>query len=209
MKAAALKQLVRQRLTRSWKKPDVLLTEQNWYTHGASACEAVSDAILIEHKGVSSRIVKAVTGKLGIAGATAGMFSVASLFGTASTGIAIGSLSGAAFHSAAVAFLGGGVAAGAAIVGRVGIAAALGAVFGVQKYFLGCRRKKHSLDEQECRVVDACLGLAISFREQEKLKHALVPMSAYALQNDGFTPPKRRNFEMSGEIRRLAFFCTL
>lgn len=200
MDAAALKQFVRQRLSNPWKKPEPL-TEENWYSQAASACEAVSDAILIENKGSSARLVKTVTGKLGVAGATAGMFSIASLFGAASTGTAIGSLSGAAFHSAALAWLGGSVAVGATIVGGIGVATAIGAVFGVQKYFVGRKRKKDSLDEQERRIVDACIGLAISFREQEKLQQTLVPICARALHNDALAPLKA---ELAGCVAKSA-----
>jgi len=53
--------------------------------------------------GLSSRISRGAAFKLGAAGASVGIFSVASLLGTASTGTAIGTLSGAAFTGASLA----------------------------------------------------------------------------------------------------------
>ncbi len=61
-----------------------------------------------EDKGVTRRATKAFAGKVGATGASAGIFSMASMFGTAGTGTAIGTLSGATFTSSSLAWFSGG-----------------------------------------------------------------------------------------------------
>ena len=70
-------------------------TRENFYEKSATTLEDLVDALLIEKSGTSARVVRALSAKLGAAGATVGIFSIASLLGTASTGTAISSLSGA------------------------------------------------------------------------------------------------------------------
>jgi hypothetical protein len=161
-------------------------TQENFYEKGATALEDLVDALLIEKRGTSTRIVRAVSVKLAAAGTTAGLFSIASILGTASTGTAISSLSGAAFNSAALAWIGGSVVSGGWIV--LGAAAAGGAVayFGSRKLiskWTGERRKKKSLDPQEMRFVETCLMLATAFRERVGQNAVLEPITAEALLN--------------------------
>ncbi|MBU2994116.1 hypothetical protein Q4555_07935 [Octadecabacter sp. 1_MG-2023] len=160
-------------------------TSENFYEKGAMALEDLVDALLIEKQGTSARIVRALSVKLAAAGTTAGLFSIASILGTASTGTVISSLSGAAFNSAALAWIGGSVATGGWIV--LGAATAGGAVayFGSRKIinkWTGKRRKKKSLDEQEMRFVETCLMLATAFRERAGQNSVLDPITAHTLQ---------------------------
>lgn len=160
-------------------------TQENFYEKGAMALEDLVDALLIEKRGTSARIVRALSVKLAAAGTTAGLFSIASILGTASTGTAISSLSGAAFNSAALAWIGGSVATGGWVV--LGAAAAGGAVayFGTRKVinkWTGKRRKKKSLDPQEMRFVETCLMLAAAFRERANQNATLDPITAETLQ---------------------------
>lgn len=168
------------------------VTDNNWYGRAAESCEQVSDAILREKSGISGRIVKGIAGKLGFVGTTAGMFSVASLLGTASTGTAIGSLSGIAFKSAALAWIGGSVAIGSIILGVAATAGGIGALAGAgwvsKRYLWGKKRQKSELDVQEQRVLDTCLALAVAFREQEKLGRRIDPVSASAIYGDALKP---------------------
>lgn len=167
------------------------VSEENWYGRSAQACEGVSDALLREDKGVSKRIVKGISGKLGFAGAGAGIFSIASLLGSASTGTAIGSLSGAAFTSAALAWVGGSVFIGSVIIGVASITGGLGAVLGVgwaHRKFAGEKREKAELEEQEQRILDVCLSLAATFREQEKEGRNIDVISARSIYGDALKP---------------------
>lgn len=168
------------------------ISEENWYRNSAQACESVSDALMREEKGVSSRIVKGVISKLGFAGTGAGIFSVASLLGTAGTGTAIGSLSGAAFTSAALAWVGGSVFVGSIIIGVASIAGGVGALLGAgwvsRKYLTGQKREISELEEQERRVLDVCLSLAIAFREKEASGDAIDITSAQYIYGDALKP---------------------
>lgn len=143
--------------------------------------EDLVDALLIEKRGTSARIVTALSGKLAAAGTTASLFSIASILGTASTGTAISSLSGAAFNSAALAWIGGSVVTGGWIVLGVAAAGSVIAYFGSRKLvgkWTGKRRKKKSLDQQEMRFVETCLMLATAFRERANQNAVLDPLTA-------------------------------
>ncbi len=162
-------------------------TSVNFFEKGAISFEDLVDALLIEKRGTSARIVTALSGKVAAAGATASLFSIASILGTASTGTAISSLSGAAFNSAALAWIGGSVVTGGWIV--LGVAAAGGAVayFGSRKLvgrWTGKRRKKKSLDPQEIRFVETCLMLATAFRERANQNVVLDPLTAETLRQN-------------------------
>lgn len=162
-------------------------TPENFFEKGAISLEDLVDALLIEKRGTSARIVTALSGKLAAAGTTASLFSIASILGTASTGTAISSLSGAAFNSAALAWIGGSVVTGGWIV--LGVAAAGGAVayFGSRKLvgkWTGKRRKKKSLDPQEMRFVETCLMLATAFRERANQNAVLDPLTAETLHQN-------------------------
>lgn len=168
------------------------LSDENWCQRSAEACEAVSDALLRTETGVSHRIVKGIAGKLGFAGTGAGIFSLASLVGSAGTGTAIGSLSGAAFTNAALAWVGGSVIVGSAIIGVASLAGGAGALLGAgwiaKKYVSGEKREKSELEIQEQRVLDVCLSLAVAFRDQEKAGRILDPLSAHAIYGDALKP---------------------
>ena len=164
----------------------------NWYLRAAEACDTASDAVMREPAGVSSRVSRALAGKLGIAGTTAGIFSVASLVGTASTGTAIGTLSGAAFTSASLAWIGGSVAMGSIIVSVAALSGGIGAAFGagwaLKKYVWGAKRKPTELEEQEQKVISACIALSAGFRQQAQEGRLLDPASASALHVDALNP---------------------
>ncbi len=160
-------------------------TNDSFYEKGATALEDLVDALLIEKRGTSARIVRAFSVKLAAAGTTAGLFSIASILGTASTGTAISSLSGAAFNSAALAWIGGSVVTGGWIV--LGAAAAGGtmAYFGsraVISKWTGKRRKKKALDPQEKRFVETCLMVATAFRKRADQNAVLDPITAQILR---------------------------
>lgn len=167
-------------------------SEQDWYLAAATSCEGVSDAILRDKSGTSERVVRAAAGKLGAIGVPAAIFSVAALIGTASTGTAIGSLSGAAFTSAALAWIGSSVAVGGIIVGVAavagGIGAAVGASWVARKALYGKKRDKAELVEQERRIVDACLVLALAFRNEDIAGRKIEPSAARALYRDALKP---------------------
>ena len=161
--------------------------QENFYEKGATTLEDIVDALLNEKSGTSARIVRALSAKLGAAGATVGIFSIASLLGTASTGTAISSLSGAAFNSAALAWIGGSMATGGWIV--LGLAAVGGAAayYGSKQIlskWTGKRRKRKSLDAQEKQFVETCLMLATAFRERAEQGAELDPITAKALHNN-------------------------
>ncbi|WP_380054102.1 hypothetical protein ACFE33_12865 [Falsihalocynthiibacter sp. SS001] len=162
-------------------------TPENFYEKSATTLEDLVDAILIEKTGTSAKVVRTLSAKLGAAGATVGIFSIASLLGTASTGTAISSLSGAAFNSAALAWIGGSVATGGWIVlGAVAISS-IAAYYGSSKLlgkWTGTRRKKKVLDTQEKQFVETCLMLATAFRERVEQKAVLDQITADALHHN-------------------------
>lgn len=164
----------------------------NWYIRAAKACEQNADAIQGAQDGVSSKISRGVAAKLGMASTSAGIFSIASLIGTASTGTAIGSLSGAAFTSASLAWLGGSVVVGTAILGIASVAGGIGAALGLawlsKKYVYGEQRKPHELSPDERSAVDACMALAIAFREHAKAGTSVDPLSARYLHDEALKP---------------------
>lgn len=177
---------------KDYKESRETISDVNWYKRSALACEDMSDALLREDSGTSTKITKGVVGKLGAAGTSVGIFSIASLLGTASTGTAIGSLSGAAFTSASLAWLGGSVAMGSIIIGVASIAGGIGAVLGAgwvfKKYVYGSKREKSELELKEQNIIDTCLALSIAFRNQEASGIPLDPISANALYTDALKP---------------------
>lgn len=162
-------------------------SRENFYEKGATTLEDLVDALLIEKRGTSARVVKALSAKLGAAGATIGIFSIASLLGTASTGTAISSLSGAAFNSAALAWIGGSVITGGWIVLGAAAVGSVAAYYGSRTLlgkWTGRRRKKKALDTQEKQFVETCLMLATAFRERAEQKAALDRITADALRQN-------------------------
>lgn len=168
------------------------ISDQNWYLKTAQSCENVADSILRENKGTSAKVTKSVVGKIGVAGTSVGVFSLASIVGTASTGTAIGSLSGAAFTSASLAWLGGSVFMGSVILGIASIAGGIGAVLGAgwvfKKYIYGQKREKSELEIKEQNLIDACMTMAAAFRQHEQQKIKLDPIVAQALYQDALEP---------------------
>lgn len=175
-----------------YKKANAPIDNNNSYRRASMACESVSDAILHENSGTSTKIAKGTVGKLGAVGTSVGVFSIASILGTASTGTAIGSLSGAAFTSASLAWIGGSVMMGSIIVGIASIAGGIGAVLGAgwvfKKYVYGEKRKRSDLELKEQNIIDVCLSLSIAFREQEQSGISMNPIVANALYTDVLKP---------------------
>ena len=168
------------------------LSDANWYGRAATACEDVSDAMLREDQGTSTKITKGVVGKLGAAGTSVGIFSIASILGTASTGTAIGSLSGAAFTSSALAWIGGSMMMGSIIIGVASIAGGIGAVLGAgwvfKKYVYGQKRVKSELELKEQNIIDVCLSLATGFRQKAKEGVPIDPVTAQVMYADALQP---------------------
>ena len=186
---------MREKMKNLWeeqKSKHETLSESNWYFRAANACEKVSDAILRNDQHISSKITKGIASKVGGIGASAGLFSIASLFGTASTGTAISTLSGASFASASLAWLGGSVAAGTVIVGAATIVGGLGAAVATgwvsKKYLLGEKQEKEQLAEVDKRVIDACLMLGSVFRQCANEKKIVQRNVAKRLYKDALLP---------------------
>jgi len=181
----------------NWGKKEWIATteethEQNWYLRSAKVCESVSDSVMGNPDGISSKISRGVAAKLGAASTSVGIFTIASLLGTASTGTAIGTLSGAAFTSASLAWIGGSVVAGTAILGVAslagGIGAAMGATWASKKFLYGEKRKLNELELQERKIVDACLALAVAFRKQAEAGCSVDNISAKYLYCEALEP---------------------
>ena len=168
------------------------ISDDNWNIKTAIACEDVVDAITREENGASQKITKAFAGKLGAAGTSAGIFSIASLIGTAGTGTAIVSLSGAALTSATLAWIGGSIFIGSILLTVSAIAGGLGAAFGAgyvfKKYVFGKKREKTELDEKEQNIIAACIALATAFRQKEKEGKPLDPLVVKALYGEALQP---------------------
>lgn len=170
-----------------------ILSQNNWYYKSALTCENISDAIQRESNGTSQKIVNGVVGKAGAVGTSAGIFTIAAALGTASTGTAIGSLSGAAFTSSALAWLGGSVLIGGAIVTVASIAGGIGAIYGIKhlskKYLYGEKRNlEKDLSLIEKKIVESCISLSCVFRQLDKSKKELDPITSKALCNDALNP---------------------
>ena len=118
------------KFTERYRRGKETISDDNWNIKTAIACEDVVDAITREENGASQKITKAFAGKLGAAGTSVGIFSIASLLGTAGTGTTIGSLSGAALTSATLAWIGGSVFVGSVILAVSAVAGGLGAALG-------------------------------------------------------------------------------
>lgn len=175
-----------------YKKSKEPTSKENWYKRAAKSCEDITDAILREDDGTSTKVTKAVAGKLGAAGTSVGIFSIASLLGTASTGTAIGSLSGAAFTSASLAWLGGSVMMGSIIIGVASIAGGIGVLIGAgwvyKNYLYGEKRQKSTLELKEQNIIDVCLSLATAFQQKAKAGEHIDPLVAKVLYADALQP---------------------
>lgn len=177
---------------KKWRAAAEETHEKNWYLRSAKACENVSDAVMGNPDGISSKISRGVAAKLGAVGTSVGIFSVASLLGTASTGTAIGTLSGAAFTGASLAWIGGSVAAGTVIPGVASMAGGVGAALGVawasKKFLYGKKREPTELEVQERKIVEACLALAVAFRKKADAGAPVDIVSAKYLYGEALAP---------------------
>lgn len=186
------------------------LSRENWYEKSSIICSETVDALLNQKTGTAERIVRSLAAKLGFAGATVGLFSIASIFGTASTGTAISTLSGAAFNSAALYWIGGGVsmALGGWIVFLfsllIGVISYFIALLTLRK-FTGKKRKLKHLDDQEKRVVETLTLIAVSFRKQADQRRRLDPTSASMLHDTVFQQLSR---ELTACLEKVASWPT-
>lgn len=160
-------------------------SQEKFYEKASLLLQETIDALLNQKQGTSSRVVRGLAAAFGSASATAGVFGIASLLGTASTGTAIASLSGAAFNSAALAWIGGSVATGAWIVASLAVVGAIGGRFAMRRV-LGKKRKQKNLDEQERRVIDTCLLTATAFHKQAECNMIFSPLAAQVLRDQLF-----------------------
>ena len=138
---------------------------QKWLKATANVLVGVVAAVMnAEPRSFRKLLASAAVAKVGAAGASYGVFGLASLFGTASTGTAIGTLSGAAAESATLAWLGFGSMAtgGALIVPAVMVAGG----YVLLKVWRGKARQPESLSANERENVSACMGMAVALREQ-------------------------------------------
>jgi hypothetical protein len=135
---------------------------KEWLEDTASELTDVLAAIMQVKPSAADRIVNASVAKLGVVGATAGVYGLASLVGTAGTGTAIGTLSGAAANSATLAWIGGSVFTGTIVL--VGIAGLTG--WGAMRLWKGKPREYSDLAEIEQNIVIACAILAKAFKEE-------------------------------------------
>ncbi len=167
------------------------ISSQNWYQKAADVCADLSDIFLPQENRIKGRLQNIVSAKLGGIGATAGIFSLASLVGTASTGTAIGSLSGAAATSATLAWLGGSMVVGSLVVGGVALAGSVGAIKVMQwakGKLYAKKRRVHELEAEEVVIVNSCVPLAIAFRQQDISGRTLDACSAKAIRDDAIAP---------------------
>ena len=175
-----------------YQKSKEPINDNNWYIKAAQSCEELNDAFMREEGGTSSKVTKGVIGKLGATGTSIGIFSIASIIGTASTGTAIGTLSGAAFTSASLAWLGGSILMGSVIIGVASIAGGIGAVLGAgwvfKKYVYGKKRERTELELKEQNIVDVCLSLAAAFRHKAQDGTPIDPLVANAMYTDALQP---------------------
>ena len=174
-------------------------SEKNWYYKAAKSCEKVNDAVLREDKGFTRRATKAFAGKVGAAGASAGIFAMASMFGSASTGTALGTLYGVAFSSASLAWFSGGITfwgmtkmtIGAIVVGVISFVGAIVFLFTIGfllKKSFGKSREISELEEKEKNIIYVCLQLAKAFRLKEKEGKSLNPLEVEALYGEALKP---------------------
>ncbi len=139
-----------------------------------SVClEDLGDAFLRTEKGKTAKAVGSiVAAKIAAASAApAALFSLASVFGTASTGTAIGSLSGAAFNNAALAWLGGSVFGGTLLVGAAGLATGFAGIYGLKKLnaLFRSERKEEELPEDEKIVFSGIIEIAERLKDGKVL----------------------------------------
>ena len=174
-------------------------SEKNWYYKAAKSCEKVNDAALREDRGFTRRATKAFAGKVGAAGASAGIFSMASMIGSASTGTALGTLSGVVFKGSALAWFSGGITfwgitkstIGAIVVGTIAFVGAIVSLLGVGfllKKSFGKSREISELEEKEKNIIRVCLDLAKAFRLKEKEGKSLNHLEVEAMYGEALRP---------------------
>ena len=155
-----------------------------WFDKTANDLTQILAAIMQIKPSNADRIVNATVAHLGAAGATAGVFGLAALVGTAGTGTAISTLSGAAATSATLAWIGGSVFTGTIVVAGVAIAG----WWGAKRLWRGKDRTYENLSVVEQQLVNACATLAKAFREQAKSGDAVDPATIAFVHRDGLVP---------------------
>lgn len=177
------------------------LVNSEWFERAADNLTGIMAAIMHLRQSQADRIVNATVAKLGALGATAGVYGVAALVGTASTGTAIGTLSGAAATSATLAWIGGSVFTGTIVL--AGIAAVGG--WTAMRLWKGKPRKYDSLESKEKNIVNACANLAKAFREQAKLGTVPDAATLQIVVREGLEPLLERleAYLASGSIKDI------
>jgi len=208
--AKKIEEVVEEKTT-EYKIKSAQISVENWYDKASMTCGETVDALLNNKTGTSERMVRSLAAKLGFAGAGAGLFSIASIFGTASTGTAISTLSGAAFNSAALKWIGGGIsmAAGGWVVLLFSLVVSVITYFIAKltfRKFTGKKRKLKNLDEQEKRVAVTLMLIAVGFRKQADQMHRLDPTSADILYDKVF---ERLSSELQKCIEKIAHWPTI
>lgn len=155
-----------------------------WYEKTANDLTQTLAAIMHIKPSNADRIVNATVAHLGAAGATAGVFGLAALVGTAGTGTAIGTLSGAAATSATLAWVGGSVFTGTIVVAGIAVAG----WWGAKRLWRGKDRKYEDLSVVEQKLVNACATLAKAFREEARRGVAADPATIAFVRSDGLVP---------------------
>lgn len=108
---------------------------------------------------------------------TTGAFSLASIFGTASTGTAIGTLSGGALTNATLAWIGGSIFTGTIVLASGAIVTGYIAT----KFYNGKIRHIEDLEEYEKEIVTASLTIVKIVEEESKLNNTVDTEQLYLL----------------------------
>lgn len=167
-----------------------------WFKETAEQLTHILAAIMQIKPSNADRIVNASVAKLGVVGATAGVYGIASLVGTAGTGTAIGTLSGAAANSATLAWIGGSVFTGTIVVGGIAIVGGWGAM----RLWKGKPRQFETLSEQEQNIVSACANLAKAFKEQAESTKEADENTMKVVIEEGLVP-LQKNINSYSQIR--------
>ena len=158
----------------------------------ATACEDIADAVLREKPGSARKLTSVAVGVMSKISVPAGLFGLAGLLGTASTGTAVGSLTGAAFTSSALVWLGGSIFAGTILVAAstivVGIGGTVAAGLALKKYWYGQPRQIDTLSDRKSNIVTSARMLAAGLRHMASKNASLTPASADTLVKNAVAP---------------------
>ena len=131
--------------------------------------------------------------------ATTGVFGLASLVGTASTGTAIGTLSGGAFTNASLAWIGGSIASGTIVL--VGGAVVSGYL--TVKLFNGKIREPKDLKEYEIGIINACNLIIKSLNENiDKQNNNISILQMKTLVDNILQPLRLKIYENADKISK-------